>query len=210
MTTENNASNHEQGAQKPKGSSASSSSSGGDGRTISPAERWLLIRERAYILAQKRGFVGGNPFEDWMEAEKAIDAKHSTDYQGVFSLTDPKEITEQFKSVFAGYGLGHLSVDALLEKHRGSMENLAAFNRNLIDSTTDLASQQTAVFKDAVSEAVKSFQSVAKGRMSTDGVAKQAELSTKAIENAMSHFMSLTQSVMGLSPNSPKKGDKGK
>jgi hypothetical protein len=197
MTTEGKAPSSEKGAQKMTPAKAPSTSPGGKKQTISPAERWLLVRANAYVRAQKRGFVGGNPFEEWLQAEEEIDTQYTTDFRGVFTLTDSSEITEQVKSVLAVYGLGHLSVDALLDKHRDGMEKLAAFNRELIDSTSELANQQTALVQNAVREGVKTLQSVAQGRVSTEGVAKQADLSMKAIENALSHVKALTESVAG-------------
>jgi hypothetical protein len=113
----------------------------------------------------------------------------------VFSLTDAAQITEQFKSVFAVYGLYHLSVEALLNRHRDCLEKLAAFNRNLISSTSELATQQTTLVQDAVREGMKTLQSVAQGKVNTEGVTKQADLSMKAIENALSHVNALTESV---------------
>lgn len=169
--------------------------------TISPAARWLKIRENAYTRAQRRGFVGGNPFKDWLDAEEEVDATYATDYRSVISLTDPQEMAEQIKSVLAGYGLGHLSVDALLHKHRASMAQLASFNEALVNSTTELAKVQTALVQDALSEAAKTLQSVARGGLGTEGVAKQAELSIKAVENTLSLIKSLTEAVTGRAPN---------
>jgi len=34
--------------------------------------RQAMISEAAYYLAEKRGFKGGNPVNDWFEAEKHI------------------------------------------------------------------------------------------------------------------------------------------
>lgn len=183
----------------------SSTPSGGENQTISPVKRWLLIRESAYLRAQKRGFVGGNPLEDWTEAEEEIDAQYKTNFQSVFSLTDPAEITEQFKSVLAVYGLDHLSVDAFLKKHRDGMSKLAAFNRELIDSTSKLAGQQTTVVQNALTEAANSLQAVAKGKVNMDGVTKQADLAIDALENALSHFKALTESVVGMSSTTRQK-----
>ncbi|MFO8153334.1 DUF2934 domain-containing protein [Thioalkalivibrio sp.] len=45
-----------------------------DGRP-SPEERERLIREAAYLRAEQRGFVGGSPEEDWVEAEREIDER---------------------------------------------------------------------------------------------------------------------------------------
>jgi hypothetical protein len=30
------------------------------------------IAERAYFIAQKRQFIGGDPIQDWLQAEKAV------------------------------------------------------------------------------------------------------------------------------------------
>jgi len=183
----------------------SCTSTGEEKDTISPAQRWLLIRERAYIRAQKRAFVGGNPFEDWLEAEREIDDSYTTDFTDLFALTDAEEMREKFRDVLAGYGLGHLGVDALLEKHADGMEKLAALNRKLMSSTSELANQQTAVFQDALSEAVKTLQALAQGKVSTDGITKQAELSTQAIQNALSHLRALTESVTAMASPAPRK-----
>lgn len=207
MITESEASTSKKAARENTSSTASSNSSEGNKQTISPAERWLLIRENVYVRAQKRGFVGGNSFEDWLEAEQEIDAQYATDFRGVFTLTDAAEITEQFKRIFAGYDVGHLSVDALLDEHRDGMEQLAAFNRDLINNTSELANQQTALFQEAVSEAAKTLQSAAQGRISADGAAKQAELSTKVMENALSYFEALTESMTGIPQVVRKKGN---
>lgn len=39
----------------------------------SPEERHRMIAERAYYKAESRGFQGGTPEQDWMEAEAEID-----------------------------------------------------------------------------------------------------------------------------------------
>ena len=41
---------------------------------IAHEERWKMICIAAYHRAEKRGFVPGYELEDWIEAEKAIDA----------------------------------------------------------------------------------------------------------------------------------------
>jgi len=43
-------------------------------RPISAEERMRLISEAAYYKAEARGFCGGNPEGDWLEAEAEIDA----------------------------------------------------------------------------------------------------------------------------------------
>jgi hypothetical protein len=177
------------------------STSLGEGRQkISPAERWLLITEKAYHRIQRRGFVGGDPLEDWSEAEREVDAIYDTDTRHDFLRADAEKLTEQVKSAFGGYGLGHLSLDAILQKHREGLERLTEHNRRLIDNTSELAAQQTALFQDAVGEALETLRLFTQGKVSTGGFEKQAELSTRAMENVLSYFKDLTQSVTDVSP----------
>jgi hypothetical protein len=42
--------------------------------SLSPQERHRMICEAAYYRALRRGLVGGNPEQDWREAEAEIDA----------------------------------------------------------------------------------------------------------------------------------------
>lgn len=42
------------------------------GNGITPEERYLMIAEAAYYRAESRGFVGGDPARDWVEAEAEI------------------------------------------------------------------------------------------------------------------------------------------
>ncbi|WP_243448301.1 DUF2934 domain-containing protein [Candidatus Thiosymbion oneisti] len=204
MTIESSASSSETASGKTMPIGAGSDSPDTEKQTISPVARWLRVRENAYARAQKRGFVGGNPFQDWLDAEEEIDARYVTDFRSVLSLSDPAEITHQIKGVLAGYGLGRLSVDTLLRDHREGMKKLAAIDAALVDGSLELASEQTALVQDALSEAVKTLQSVAQGELSTDGVAKQAELSIKAVENTLSLVKSLTEAVTGSAPGDRK------
>ena len=43
------------------------------GITVSAELRHQMIAEAAYYLAEKRHFQGGNPVNDWLEAERIID-----------------------------------------------------------------------------------------------------------------------------------------
>ncbi len=44
-------------------------------RNIPPEERWQMVAKAAYYRAEKRGFIGGNPADDWAEAEAEITAQ---------------------------------------------------------------------------------------------------------------------------------------
>lgn len=200
MITESSVSSSEAASGKTMSIGAGSDSPNTEKQTISPVARWLRVRENAYARAQKRGFVGGNPFQDWLDAEEEIDARYTTDFRGVSSLTDPVEVTNQIKGVLAGYGLGRLSIDTLLGNHHEGMKKLAAIDTALVDGSLELASEQTTLVQDALCEAAKTLQSVAQGKLDTEGVAKQAELSIKAVENTLSLVKSLTEAVTGNSP----------
>lgn len=41
---------------------------------VSAAQRECMVREAAYYLAEQRGFVCGHELDDWLGAEKLIDA----------------------------------------------------------------------------------------------------------------------------------------
>lgn len=40
--------------------------------TITPEEKHRMICEAAYYIAERRGFAGGNPEADWLEAETQV------------------------------------------------------------------------------------------------------------------------------------------
>ena len=40
---------------------------------VAPAERYQMIADAAYFYAEKRGFVGGDVVNDWLQAEAEID-----------------------------------------------------------------------------------------------------------------------------------------
>ena len=172
---------------------------------ITPAERWLLISEKAYYRVQKRGFIGGDPLEDWVEAEKEVDSRYETELSSVFSGDEAQMLSDQVKTILGGYGLGHLGLDTILEKHREGLEKLTKHNRQLIDSTSRLASSQTALFQEAVTDAMKNMQSFSQGKVSPEGFAKQAELSARAIENVLVYFRSLADAMTeNVSPGERK------
>ncbi len=41
---------------------------------VTPDQRHKMIAEHAYYKAEKRGFHGGDPRQDWYEAEHEVDA----------------------------------------------------------------------------------------------------------------------------------------
>jgi len=51
----------------------SDSSSSRSHQPVSPAERKRLIEEAAYRRAEQRNFTGGDPKDDWLQAEREVD-----------------------------------------------------------------------------------------------------------------------------------------
>ena len=46
----------------------------GNGKShITPEQRYRMICDAAYFLAERRGFVGGNSGDDWIAAEVEVD-----------------------------------------------------------------------------------------------------------------------------------------
>ncbi len=45
------------------------------GHSVSSAERECMIREAAYLRAERRGFCGGSAEQDWLEAEHEVDIR---------------------------------------------------------------------------------------------------------------------------------------
>lgn len=94
---------------------------------VSAEERYRMIAEAAYFRAEKRGFVGGNVAEDWLQAEAAIDRMLREQgrlpllppevieqrVQGALS-TDPAAIAAQVRAItLDALTRGHLDTDAL-------------------------------------------------------------------------------------------------
>jgi hypothetical protein len=42
------------------------------GTSIDAEQRQQMIAEEAYLIAERRGFQGGNPGQDWIDAEMAV------------------------------------------------------------------------------------------------------------------------------------------
>lgn len=59
---------------KPVSGSASASGKQADVAAVTPEQRYRMIQDAAYFIAERNGFVGDN-HAYWLEAEQAIDAK---------------------------------------------------------------------------------------------------------------------------------------
>lgn len=181
---------------KPGATGAKSRPSGRAGqsekRTISATKRWLLISRNVYDRAQKRGFVGGDPFEDLSEAIHQVDDEYATDIKGLLSLSDPAELVEQFRNLFAGYGLGKRSLDQLLEQNRDALEKLAASNRAQPNGTRERA---TSLLRDAAGEAMQALQSITEGARAVEQRARLPGRPTQALLDMLSRLSNLADSA---------------
>jgi hypothetical protein len=57
-----------EGVARNRARAAAASKNGG----ISPEERHRIIAEAAYYRAEQRRFLGGDPLQDWLEAEAEV------------------------------------------------------------------------------------------------------------------------------------------
>jgi|AMWB02.1.fsa_nt_gi DNA anti-recombination protein RmuC len=58
---------------KSKSTAAMKASTGEKKTPVTPEQRYRMIAEAAYFRTEKRGFVGGDAAQDWLEAEVEID-----------------------------------------------------------------------------------------------------------------------------------------
>lgn len=131
-----------------------------DREHITATDRWLFISKRVYSKAQRRGFVGGDPFADLSEAIREVDAEYVTDLPGLLALTDPSEMMNQLRNLFAGYGLNRQSLDRVLEVNRDAIEKLARLNRSPKHTNAQQAVQRKSLLKNTTNQAVKALQSL--------------------------------------------------
>lgn len=187
-------------ATKSKTKSRSGSKSAKVGNTqepISPLARWNMISLKAFLRAKKHGFLGVDPIENWQEATREVDDEWATDFRSFFDLTTSKEIRRQMKGFLGGLGLEDSDVKSWLEMNRQGIEKLSEFNRALIDGSLKLASEQKEVVQQSLDEAVAALKSAARGRIDPDRIIRQAELSMKAVTNAMDLAQDLSAVARG-------------
>jgi hypothetical protein len=166
-----------------------------DKPTISATRRFLLISKGVYDRAQQRGFVGGDPMEDLSQVIRQVDEEYTTDITGLLSLTDPGELAEQFRNLFAGYGLGKRSLDRLLEKNRAALEKLATSNRAEMTGTAERASRRASLLQSAANEAMQNLQSMAQTAKRVERRAHLPGSPTQAVLDLLSQLSNLADSA---------------
>jgi len=175
---------------------------------ISATERWALITKNVYSRAQRRGFVGGDPFEDVADAVKEIDDEYATDVKGLLSLTDPAELVEQFRNLFAGFGLEKRSLEELLVMHREALEKLAASNRELVNGVAARAARRVALLNKASEDATDALRAMARTAAHINAHALMpSQPSQRAFRNVLSRLAVLANSLGDLVENGRSAGD---
>lgn len=165
---------------------------------ISPLERWKMIAEGAYYRAQKRGFIGGNPMDDWVDAEKEIDAKYTVDYSRVMTASNPSEMMEQIGKVFGGIlSQPNLDLDDVLESQRKNIEALTEANKLIFENTQDIMGHQTKLFRDTMEQITSSMKEAAKAKSSPkEAATQQAKLIQLGLEKGFTAMQEIAETIV--------------
>ncbi len=164
----------------------------GTKQPVTPLERWRMIAEAAYYRAEKRGFFGGNPMEDWAEAERAIDAKYAVDMSRVMTVFDPSEMMEELGKAFSGVELSGVDLSAVLETQRRNVEALTQANQRAFESAQAMLDRQMEMLKEAMTEASGALSNLSATKSPTNAAAKQGELLKQLMERALANLREMT------------------
>ena len=160
-------------------------------QTISPLERWRMVTEAAYYHAQKRGLLGGNPMEDWLAAEKEIDAKYTVDYGKIMAAKDPTEMLDHFTKAFSRIHLPGVGLEAVMDAQRKNIEALSDANQLAFEGARDLTKRQMQIFRETVDEAAAAVKEMKAVSSPKDLPAKQAKLMKDAVHRALANMREL-------------------
>lgn len=154
-----------------------------------------MIGEAAYYQAEKRGFVGGNPMEDWAAAEQEIDAKYTVDMSKVMTVFDPSEMFDELTKAFAGVELPGVNVSSVLETQRKNVEALSQANRRAFETAQAMLDRQMEMLKEAVTAASWALSDLSATKSPTKAATKQGELLKQLVERALSNLREMTDIV---------------
>lgn len=121
---------------------------------ISPFERIRMITEAAYYRAEKRGFLAGNPAQDWTEAEREIDSRYTVYFDRSLFGLGVSEGLEAFYKSLESHSLSAVDLNGFLEAQRKNVQALSEAHRKALEGTRELLSQQTQTLAQALDEAV--------------------------------------------------------
>jgi hypothetical protein len=165
---------------------------------ISATRRWQLISEKTNERLQQRGFVGGDALEDLSEAALELDAKYATDIHGLLALTEPDALVEEFRNLFAGYGLGEQSLARLVGENRATLEALAGTNAGLADDRTGRVARGAPLLAQAVARAIGTLTTFIREEPLDEPAPMIAERQNRALRKAIKQLRALEGTVAGL------------
>jgi len=149
---------------------------------VTAEERYRMIAEAAYFRAEKRGFVGGDIAEDWIQAEAEIDRSLHVLEKGQGLTPTTKEIEQQVQAV--------LESDTKVISERVRAITLQALSGGELDKEA-LKQVMTAVVKGAQQGAdrraehgVQALKEAMRGL--DDALVAAAEATQLAIQEAVS------------------------
>jgi hypothetical protein len=131
-------------------------------QSVSPLQRYRMIAEVAYYRALKRGFLSGNPVEDWLEAEKGIDAKYAVDLGKLLVTPHIAGLLEPLNRLLRDHGLPPIDVKTLVENERKNVEALAFANARMGQPIKTAVSRQIQILTDALEGMLARFELLAK------------------------------------------------
>lgn len=112
-----------------------------DTQRIGAEQRRQLIAEAAYYRAEKRGFNGGDPVADWIEAEKEIDSRlRRPDWRAALEHLDSQLATANEKLKALKKKAGEMTSDAR-EEWRKDLEKLTDLRDKLEKRLEELRAQ---------------------------------------------------------------------
>jgi phasin family protein len=162
---------------------------------VTPLERWRMIAETAYYRAERRGFFGGNPMEDWAAAEREIDAKYAVDMSKVMTVFDPSEMIEELGKAFSSAELPGVDLGSVLETQRKNVEALTQANQRAFETAQAMLDRQMEMLKEALTEASGALSGGSAAKSPTEAAAKQGELLKQLMERALGNLREMTDFV---------------
>jgi hypothetical protein len=135
----------------PRGTGQTSVEPARSDKSVSPKERHRLIQQAAYFRAQKRGFNGGDPVEDWLAAEREIGRLLPNPQQQKQELAAYRKLREAVR-----HTLGEAKETLSAEHIRQALAQATAQLKQVGEHTADTIDKVAAsVEKDMVNAAQK-------------------------------------------------------
>lgn len=170
-------------------------------QSVTPLERWRMVAESAYYRAEARGFLGGNPIEDWLEAEREIDARYTVDLGKVMTVFDPSEMIKELAKAFSGVELPGVDLNAVLEAQRKNVEALTVANQRAFDAAQEMVGRQLEMLREAMTEATAALSVLSATKSPTQAAVKQGEILKQLMERALINLREMTEFITKANAN---------